>query len=578
MALRFVSFALAFTLCGQDTGTFPPSRPYRVQLSERGPVREIGLRDAISLALMNNLEIEMEGYNRDISQASTRNARSVYDPVAGLSASILSNNLPVTSILQTGLADSQITRSWTANPSLQDNLPGGGTAALSLNLTRVSTNGLYVLVNPVYTSTLGLTITQPLWRGFLRTYAERQIVVARLNEHLTESQFRQKVAYVVEQAIAAYWRLAVVQEYYETQRQARDVAVLEYEDTRKHQAEAPDAAALAARRSDVASHDQTVAQAALQTIQAANALKRLLAASILDPLWGAGLVASDRPEVNPPSGTPIARPQVMGAESRLDGCSSVVGAASGGPCTLEEAIRTALDRRPELDQLRLQLRQSDAEMRYARQETKPAVNLRLELQAVGDAGRAYAVMDGVVSRVPDPTNIFYGGPGKAYQQAFGIEHPSIAAGLEIRLPLRNGAANSQLATVVASSHKLQSQLRAVQEDILVEVRNAWETISVQKTNVDTAAAARRTAEERVAAERSKAGGDSGNIEVRRAERDLSDSRTHELQAAIDYQLARVALEKATDTLIDAQQIVLTRRKAAGHNENPKTESLSHAGH
>lgn len=120
-----------------------------------------------------------------------------------MNASILSSNLPVTNILQTGESDSQITKSWSVNPSLQQNLPGGGTATLSVNLNRTSTNGLYVFVNPVYTSTVGLTITQPLLRGFRRTAAERQIIISRLTEHISESQFRQKVVTVVEQVISA---------------------------------------------------------------------------------------------------------------------------------------------------------------------------------------------------------------------------------------------------------------------------------------------------------------------------------------------------------------------------------------
>jgi outer membrane protein TolC len=185
MAIRSVSVLALFIpaalpLAGQEPAGFPPSRPYRAQLEERGPVRDIGLHDAIAIALAHNLEIEIENDASELSQAGTLGALSYYDPVAGFSGSAMSSDLPVTNILQTGALGSQITKSWSVAPNIQQNLPGGGTATLTTNLTRSSTNSDYALLNPMYGATMGLTVTQPLWRGFRRTAAERQIVVAQL--------------------------------------------------------------------------------------------------------------------------------------------------------------------------------------------------------------------------------------------------------------------------------------------------------------------------------------------------------------------------------------------------------------
>src|ERR1700680_1433561 len=173
-----LSFPVALTLCGQEQATFPPSKPYRAQQAEYGPVHDISLREALELALAHNLEIEIENYGRDLSEAATVSALSYYDPLAGLSTSLVSSDVPVTNILQTGALGSQINKSWSVAPSIQQNLPGGGTATLTMNLSRTSTTSDYALINPAFGSTIGLTITQPLWRGFRRTAVERQIVVA----------------------------------------------------------------------------------------------------------------------------------------------------------------------------------------------------------------------------------------------------------------------------------------------------------------------------------------------------------------------------------------------------------------
>jgi len=507
-----------------ETVAFPPSQPYRAQLAERGAVRDLSLRDAITTALQSNLDIEMERDNRETSHTGIANANSYYDPIFDLTGTALTSNIPVTNILQTGGFYSQITKAYTAVPSIQENLPGGGTAQLSLNLSRTYTNSYYALINPVYGSVLGITITQPLWRGFRRTAAERQIIVARLNESMSESEFRQRVAGTVEQVINTYWRLAIALENYESQRQSRDVAVAEYEQTRKEQKQGQEGA-LASQRSDVVAHDQSLTQAEVQVVQAENALKRLLTASIMDPLWTTGIIASDRPTPREPD------------------------------MTEQDAVQTALQRRPELEQLRLQLKQSEADVRYNRQETKPAVNLRLEAQSTSYAGPIADTVD-ITGPLPAITGAF----GTTTRQAISFDHPSLAAGLEIRLPLRNLAAKSQLAAAVIGERKLQAQFRAAQEDILVDVRNAWQTIAVQRRNADSAVQSRKAAEERVHSEEAKHANEPGALDVLRARKDFEEARKNELQALVDYQLSLVTLQRAMNTLVDEQQIVLARRK------------------
>jgi outer membrane protein TolC len=152
----------------------------------------------------------------------------------------------------------------------------------------------------------------------------------------------------------------VVVEEHEARRLSRDVAVREFEDTRKRIHDGQETpSALSSKRSEVASYDKELAQAEVQIDQAANSLKRLLAPSVFDPIWGIGLIATDRPE----------------APDRSPGIS----ADKRTSASLDEAVKIALARRPELEQLRLQAQQSDAEVRFAQREAKPAVNLRLEV-------------------------------------------------------------------------------------------------------------------------------------------------------------------------------------------------------
>jgi outer membrane protein TolC len=99
-------------------------------------------------------------------------------------------------------------------------------------------------------------------------------------------------------------------------------------------------------------------------------------------------------------------------------------------------------------------------------------------------------------------------------------------------------------------------MRATQEDILVEVRTAWETVAARRHAVEAATLSLRLAEERLTADAAKSGIDHANLDILRDQRDVADVRVHALQAVIDYRLSEVSLEKATDTLVDDQQIVL----------------------
>jgi outer membrane protein TolC len=529
LLLFFLSILKVF---GQTPEAFPPSKPWAAQLAERGPVQQITLHDCLAAALMHNIDIEGESYGIELAHQSAVAAKSYFDPQIGLNLSALSTNIPVTNILQTGGYGSQLTRTSNLSPNIQENLPGGGTATLTLNMARNATNGDFVIVNPAYSSSLGLTITQPLWRGFLRTAAERQIVISRLGEEMSQAEFRQKVSSIVEQAIDAYWKLGAMVQHYEAQREGREVAVAEYEQARNNLKDHSEAAAsLSAERAEVASREQSMTEAAVQIVQASNGLKRLLAPTAMDPIWSIGLIPSDRPAATEPS------------------------------VTLDRAVETAIERRPELEQLRLQIRQSDADYRFARQETKPAVNLRVEMQSNGAAGTVYALSEtGQVTTVPNPASPSYGGLGKSLGDSLTVQHPSLAVGLEVKFAAGNRAAGSQLATAATNKKKLQAQLRATEEDIAVEVRSAYETIAAQRANVQAASLSRALAEERLADIASKAQGDPRNIDLLRGERDLADARVRELQALIDYQLSQVSLDKAMNTLVDDRQIVLAHRK------------------
>ena len=104
-----------------------------------------------------------------------------------------------------------------------------------------------------------------------------------------------------------------------------------------------------------------------------------------------------------------------------------------------------------------------------------------------------------------------------------------------------------------------STVKNQQQMIIVEVRNAFETIQTRQKSLEAARVARQLAEEQLSGENKRfEAGLSTNFEVLRFQRDLAENLVSELRAEVDYQLALIALEKATYTIIDDNDVVLAR--------------------
>ena len=75
---------------------------YVTRMREEGPVLEVTLKEAVRMALVNNLEIAIENYNEDLNQEQIIRTRGFYDPTYSMSLGWSSSESPTTSSLQAG--------------------------------------------------------------------------------------------------------------------------------------------------------------------------------------------------------------------------------------------------------------------------------------------------------------------------------------------------------------------------------------------------------------------------------------------------------------------------------------------
>ncbi|GAB4241854.1 MAG: hypothetical protein Kow00109_17490 [Acidobacteriota bacterium] len=518
---------------------------YTERVKKEGPFLELSLRDAIRMALSNNLQLEIENYNEDMNRFRVLGTKGYYDPVLQVSFGWNSTKRPSTSILDAGARiPTSIFKRWTFSSSLRQNLAWGSTLDISFDSNRATTNSAFTFMNPQFGSNFAVTWVQPLWRGFRETQTERQLKIYNLDTRISDMQFRQRVSDVIEQVQRQYWELVYAIENYEARRRSLDLAVIQYRNNQKRVETGVMAPIeITSSRAEVATREQELIASEVQIINAQNGLKQLLAPDPKAPIWGMSLIPTEKPEVQ---------------DIRV---------------TLDEAIQMALERRPELEQLRLELEKTAIDRKFYRKEGKPSVDLRLGITSTGTAGKVFGqqlidadkdgVPEQVIPNVPLPEAPFYGDFGKSWSQTFGFDYVSWVAAIDVEIPLRNRSNEAQLAQTALTERQNLSRLKQQQQAIMVEVRNAFEEILTRKKALEAARVARELSEEQLAGETKRfEAGLSTNFEVLRYQRDLADAQVRELRAMVDYQIALAALQRAMFTIIDENDIVTARRETA----------------
>ena len=513
---------------------FPATRPYVERVRSEGRHLDLSLKEAVRLALTNNLEIAIEDFNEEVTEQRIFATRGDYDPVLSFSTGWSSNEWPSTSILDAGRdIPTSIRRGLDLNTSVQQPVKGGGALRMDLNNVRNSTNSLFSIINPNFESYFNFSFTQPLWRGFRETQTERQLKLYNLDRRINESQFEERVSGIILRLRTEYWELVSAIDIHETRRQSREQAVLQHELNKRRVAVGISAPMEVSRtRAEVSNREQVTIQAEVQIVIRQNALKRLLTPDRSAPLWNLRLIPTDRPRIQP-----------LGI-------------------MLEEAIEQALKRRPELERLNLELEQNRIDRDFYKKEGKPRVNLRANVGSYGRSGQVFKNVDffGALTREPDPANPFYGNFGNSMGQALGFDYISYGIFVDVEIPLRNRRNEGQLAETAIAQRRLRHRQREQEQVIVEEVRNAYERLGIQKRELDMSVLAVRFAQEQLELEtkRFKAGL-STNFELLQYQRDVAEARLVELRSQIDYQLALTGLRQAMNTIIDDQDLVVAQR-------------------
>jgi outer membrane protein TolC len=481
---------------GSDESTAPPA--------ERRET--ISLADAAIRALQHNLDISISRQTKDSRLADITVEQAKFDPTLSVNGqynrTVSPLNRPVFGSTNQDLT--QITtfdqRTQSVTLDATTNLLTGGNVDLNYSPSRTNINqnlATGFLFNPSYTGGLVLTLTQPLLRNAGIDVTKTFIRVAQNNATVEEHVFRDRVLTVLATVEQTYWEvvfanenlkvaeaaLKAAQELGASNRAKAKAGIMSIVDVL--QAEA----AIASRVEQVLVADKTIRDQEDQ-------LRRLLNPAEEDLRQDIRLTPLDQPVVT------------------LE------------PISLQEAIDTAIEQRPEIVQAKKNMESSDLNTKFAKNQILPTLSFQ------GTMGMA-----GLGKDYPDSVNNNFSG-----------DYYNYGAGLVLSYPLGNRSAWSTYNKRQLEAKNAEASLVSVRQQIIVGVREAVRRVQTDFKRIETTRSARIMAEKQLQAEQERLKvGLSTTRFVLDFQRDLATAQGNELRATVDYNksLSNLARHKAT---------------------------------
>jgi outer membrane protein TolC len=420
------------------------------------------------------------------------------------------------------------TRSFSGNLGLVQGFSSGAQFSLGFNSANQNSTAVNSRLNPYTTSNLGLTFVQPLLRGFGASVNRRFIRIAKNNQKTSGLLFRQQAIATVAGVIRLYDDLVSLGEDVKVKEQTLALAQRLYEDNRIRVDQGTLAPVeLTRAHAGVAAAQQDLANSRGYERQQELILKNFLTRTgTADPaIRGARIITT----------TPIEVPAQEAATPLTD--------------LLDEAFRG----RPELEEARLQIDNSNIALSGSRNQLLPSLDLVASGQNTSLAGQANA--RAAANVLPAPGTL--GGFGTDLSQIFNGRYPSYSVGVQLNLPLRNRIAQADVARDEIQVRQWDIRYRQLQNQVRVEVEGALVALEQARAAYDAAAQTRALQEQSLAIELEKYGvGLSTNFLVMQYQSFVAQARSTEVAARNVYAKAKTALERALGQTLDRNNITL----------------------
>ena len=487
-----------------------PVNPLPAQAAT-GPVMRLTADEAVRLAMENNLGIQAERMNPQISTLDVSQARAVYAPVFFTTFNTRNSTQPPSSFI-TGGSLILTNESYSQVGGLQQFVPwGGGQYTLSLDGSKATTNATDSRFNPQLSSNLNASFVQPLLRNFRFDANRQQIETSKNNEIIADLGLRERIAITTQAVRNAYFDLIGAIEGQKVAQQSLDLALqsLKNNNTRVEVGMMAPIDIIEAEAEVAANEENLInADARIKTVE--DRLRALILNRATPDFWILRLEPTDAPSM-----TPIA----------ID---------------VEGAIANALANRTDIARVKKELENTDLGIKLARNQQLPGLDVTANYNVIGVAGTQFVFGQGFPPPVESQSQRAF---GQALQDVFGQDFRTWSVRLNFNYPIGTSTAEANLASSRLQRQRGSVQLQELELIISTTVRDAARQVETNLRRVEATRKARDRAEQRLAAqEKRMTVGMSTTFELVQAQRDLARQRQNEVNAVIDYNRSIIGFE------------------------------------
>jgi outer membrane protein TolC len=468
----------------------------------------LSLKEAIQIALKNNLQVSIAEQARESTRAGVTISEGAFDWNLAANAQMSHTKSGYSTRSGAPTTGDFTTTSRSLGADINKLFAWGGTVDVqyspAYNYTKAVVAGVSNATSTPYTGSLSASYTQSLLRNFGVEATTANLVVSRKNAEAADYTFQLAIINLVAATETQYWELVYAERNLVNKQAALELARKQLrENTIRVQVGTMAPIEVTSAEAQVAQAEQDIIATEAAVLNAKDALIRALYPNAERP---ASLEPSDGPTL--------------------------------GHIQLDEAaaVKMALDRRVELKAARI------GKDIYQIQEYLAINKLKPQLDA-------FVAYNGAADT--------YGAIGPVNSDLTGMKYPGYTVGLKFAVPLQNRAAKGGLSQARANRRSSELGLRDQELSITLLVRTAIRNVEATEKGVKAAEKTRYYQEKNLEAEQKKfENGMSTNFVVLQVMTNLDNAKSAELLAQIAYAKAVTNLELQVGNLMQARNLTI----------------------
>jgi len=486
--------------------------------------RPLSISEAVALSIQNNLRVEVERFAPMIAEAESEGAWGAYDPTVSADMRYQVIKSPNTFSLNTASAN-------------RDRVQGGGIgvdqlipylgASLNFRFDSFSTKTRSEVQSrdPQYDSSFFITGRIPLARDLIWNAPWTNVKLSEIFNRQSREEFRTALMDAVRATVNSYWNLVaardqvyVAQKSLETARALLDQTETQYE-------------VGVVSKVEVVEAEAGVADREFELIRTANVFRNAQDL-VIDIVGGTELAASTSFQF-----VPTEDPEAYELR-RVD---------------VERSVLEAFRKRPELQVEDRRIEQGKIDLKFAKNQRLPQLDLELQYGYVGISGDGNSSLNPAFGTPPGDAS--YQDSMKDFFKSEGSDNYTVRGVFSIPIP--NTAARKRVVRSQLDLRRSKTRRIRLEQNIILEVRAAARLLLASAQGIGAAERRRLAAEEQLRAERIRLEhGESTPFDVLQRETDFVEAESQKIAALQAYRSAEVGLERAQGTILDVRGIVI----------------------